>query len=124
VEVGVLMNVIRVKHKLVDVRSVSDFRNWLNTVVDVKVKAIFLTGLLATFTVVGFQYQVDALTNQRLDASCAVRIEARESLRNILFDVTDLSDVLPDNPQAEAYRINRWMLINDKYPLVTEEECV
>ncbi len=112
------------KLKLRKVRSVEDLRGWWHTVVDVKVKAIVLTGIIATFVVVGFQYQVNALTNDRLNATCDVRIETRKDLREVLGAIVDLSDLFPDNEKAEAYTESRLRTIDELYAPVTRDECV
>lgn len=69
-------------------------RDWMEKVIDVKVKAVLLTGFLATFTVVAFQYQVSAI-NEKYPAVCEAKVNARDDLRDVLFNVVDLSDVLP-----------------------------
>lgn len=100
------------------------FRLWTEKVIDVKVKAILLTGVLATFTVVAFQYQVSALSAERFASVCDAKIQAREDLRSILFYVVDLSDVFPDEPLADRYTESRVDYIEQKYPsLVNDRDC-
>lgn len=104
--------------------------NWLEKVIDVKVKALLLTALVSTFVIVGFQYQVSALNNHNLEAlkradraACEARVFSRTDLRDILFEVIDLSDVLPDSEGAALYEQNRIKLINEKFPALSLDSC-
>ena len=112
------------KHKLYNVRSVQDFRGWWNTYVDIKVKAIVTTGLIASFVVVGFQYQVNALTNGRLDEICLIRFETREELTKVLYAMVDISDLGLDADFTKRYTESRTATIDDLYGNVPpEEDC-
>lgn len=91
-------------------------RDWMEKVIDVKVKAVLLTGFLATFTVVAFQYQVSAINADRFADGCEAKVNARDDLRDVLFHVVDLSDVLPGSEAAQAFTLNRIEYINEKYP--------
>lgn len=102
----------RVKTKIKQVRSVQDLRAWWNTIVDVRVKAIFVTGILTAFTIGGFQFQLNAQTAARIDAICEQRQESRQDLHDVLYEIVDLSDILPGNPEAEQYTVNRRAFID------------
>ncbi len=100
------------------------FRLWMEKVIDVKVKAVLLTGALATFTVVAFQYQVSSLSKDRFESVCDTRVLAREDLRAVLLYVVDLSDMFPDDHIAEEYTASRVSYIEERYPsLLLHDDC-
>lgn len=103
------------KIRLREVRSFRELREWWNTIVDVRVKAIIITGALALFTLGGFQFQLNAQTAARIDAICDARRDSRQDLHDVLYEIVDLSDVLPNVEEAERYTQNRRDFIDAKY---------
>lgn len=103
---------------------------WWQKIVIVRVKAlVYLTTVLIVL-VSSFQiqnYQINAQRIQdvadRQDQLCDTRIRTRKDLREVLFRVVDLSDVLPGERAAEAYTKNRIDFINNKYPEITVKDC-
>lgn len=98
-----------------EVRSFAELRLWWNTIIDVRVKAIVITGFVFIFTVGGFQYQIGAQTGARIDAICQTRRESRQDLHDVLYEIVDLSDVLPGVEEAEEYTKNRREFIDARY---------
>lgn len=103
---------------------------WWNRQVVVRIKALIYTATVITILTVSFQvqnYQLNAARIQdvedRQDQVCTTRIQSRKDLREILFYVVDLSDVLPDNQAAVMYTKNRKQFINNTYPELTKADC-
>jgi hypothetical protein len=103
------------KIRLRSVRTLKELRQWWNTIVDVKVKAIIITGLVVGFTLAGFQFQLNAQTTARINAICDQRVQSRQDLHDVLYEIVDLSDVLPGVPEAEEYTRNRRLFIDTNY---------
>ncbi len=59
--------------------------------------------------------QVVQQANAQFKELCQTRIDARDDLRGVLFNITDLSDLFPGDPTAEAYTANRKDYINTNY---------
>lgn len=110
------------KQKLRKVHTLRDLYVWWNTIVDVRVKAIFVTGVLMTFTLVGFQYQINSLTVDRIDAFCEERRNSRADLSKILNEIVDLSDIFPGSESAEQYTSSRKKLIDAHYSTIAQNE--
>lgn len=94
-------------------------REWWNQEILVQVKHMFTAIAFVLFTLTGFWYQ-DTHTDR---AQCLTRVQIRGDLRSVLFKIIDLSDVLPGDQGAEAYRLNRTNFINEKYPALDERMC-
>lgn len=103
---------------------------WLNEIAKIKRKAIIYTGVVLSALVAGFFVQTVQLSNNQVasvkaqqEQACEARVETRKTLRDVLFHVVDLSDVLPGNEGAEAYTENRIAYIDATYPEITKEDC-
>lgn len=112
------------KSRLREVRSGSDLRKWWNTVVDVKVKTIVATVMMATFVIMGFQYQVNHITEARLDDLCEIRIETREELTKVLYAIVDIEDLGLDPVFTDSYTTSRTDTIDRLYgDIKSGEDC-
>lgn len=105
-------------------------RVWLNHVVDVKRKFLIQLAVLTLLLIVSFQFQTAQISNARVEdveasahEACVTRVETRLTIRDILFYVVDLEDVLPDNPDAQAYTTKRVDYVNSRYPELNKDDC-
>lgn len=99
------------------------FKTWMNAIIDVKRKALAYTLFVLVLLTVAFQVQTTQLNDARVRDACTTRINTRDDLRDVLLQVVDISDVLPDNEAAEFYTLNRTQYINVKYPAITRSDC-
>jgi hypothetical protein len=102
--------------------------NWLNKIIDVRIKALLMTSIAILIIVAGFEFQLSGQATARAEAQCTTRIESRSDLREVLFKVVDLSDLFvgtdkTPNAAVQAYTQNRVDFINEKYPPINRSDC-
>ena len=93
---------------LIESKMPTRMRIWLNRELDIRRKhgILFFTTML--FLIFGFYSQTSAQAFQQ----CNDRNENRHNLKTALLFMVDLSDVLPENPEAISYTTNRTNYIN------------
>lgn len=90
-----------------------------NRLLPLKLKYVCICLLVAMAVTTAFWLQTSAIAQ----AQCRQRVEGRGDLRAVLFKMIDLDDVLPDDPGALLYTLNRTSFINDKYPALNPDNC-
>lgn len=91
---------------------------WNRSVVT-KVKHFVLAIFFIIFTLTGFWYQNKEARHQQ----CLARADSRHDLRETLFFIIDLSDILPHNPDAEVYTNTRHLYIDITWPELKKSSC-
>ena len=108
-----------------------NLRTWINQVVPLKVKHLLVTAAAVVFTIVGFQVQTSAISDQRVKdvednavQTCVTRVETRETLRTLLSAVyTDVLYILPESDQAQAFAERGLSRIDSLYPELDKADC-
>ena len=100
------------KPRAVDIRSWSDFKEWWNKKLALRVKGIAYTLFVTSLIVLGGQFQISSVNAANIDAICETRAAGREDLRQALYAIVDLSTLFPDSEGAEAYTESRIVIID------------
>ena len=108
-----------------DVRSWSDFKEWWNKRIPLRVKGIAYTLFVSAFIVLGGQFQIANVNAANLDRICETRAAGRADLRDALYAIVDLKDVFPDSRELQAYTDSRTKIIDALIdPSEDREGCV
>lgn len=98
---------------------IKKIRSLWNRSVVTKVKHFVLALFFVIFTLTGFWYQNRQISHRQ----CLNRIESRHDLRETLFFIIDLSDILPHNSDAEHYTEVRHKYIDKTWPELNKGSC-
>lgn len=106
--------------------SVRQFWHWLDYVITVKRRDIFITVVVVVFLIIGSQYQVAAQNQARIDSICNARFESATNLHDTLLTVVDLSDLFGTEPIPKGVSIyidSRTKLVNNQFDAFLARGC-